>query len=226
MSARVGTVVVVTLLLAPIASSGCTFVQILEAPQGADAATSADASADAPPDEGADSALPVCVEGASGTAQSTSLGSVLVLAWERLDGRFFVVRGRAELDAERRSFRVSTAAPEPPPEARISSEIAFAAIGHVYAAAPEATLEGLVDGATLRAAATAGTYRDALVYVAQDRPTGARIPSWLARAPSGYSVWTCSAAVSKEEAYRESRCDAMELESAPDPLGDRACDWH
>lgn len=225
MRRRLAALVVV---LASATHVACTFVQVLESAEIPDAAVSpVDASlADATPEAAADAGPARCDETAGGPAQDTPLGSVLVLAWERVDGKFFVERGRAELSGERRSFRVTTAAFVPPGEARVAPSTPYAAIGHVYAVRPESTLAGLVDGTTLRSAIVAGTYRDALVYVDATRPPDASAPSWLSRAPFGYSMWTCSSATSKQEAFVESRCDAMTLESAGDPNGDRHCDWH
>ena len=216
------------LLVAPAASLACSFVQVLEAEEvvGAEAGPVDGAKPDVTFEAAAEAGLARCDESAGGPAQDTPLGSVLVLAWERVDGTFFVERGRAELSGERRSFRVTTAAFVPPAEARVAPSTPYAAIGHVYAVRPESTLAGLVDGKTLRAEISAGTYRDALVYVEATRPPDASVPSWLSRAPLGYSVWTCSGSISKNEAFTESRCDAMTLESAGDPTGDRHCDWH
>lgn len=219
---------VLALPLAHVPLMACTFVQVLESEGIPDAAVlPVDAAlVDATPEAAADAGPARCDETAGGPAQDTPLGSVLVLAWERLDGKFFVERGRAELSGERRSFRVTTAAFVPPAEARVASSSPYVAIGHVYAVPPASTLAGLVDGTTFRSTIVAGTYRDALVYVDATRPPDASAPSWLSRAPIGYSMWACSGAISKQEAYVESRCDAMTLESAGDPNGDRHCDWH
>jgi hypothetical protein len=211
-------------------TGACTFVQVLENPRNelADAApTLADAADDARPAVDASDAAPraLCTDVASGVAQDTPLGSVLVVGWERLDGRFFVERGRASFTGERRSFTVTTGASGPPAEARVSASASSWAIGHVYAVAPSSTLEGLVEGNVFRAAMAAGTYRDALIFTDETRPLDAGA-SWLGRAQPGYTVWRCSGQADKSQAFTESTCDALVLESAGDPTGDRHCDWH
>jgi hypothetical protein len=217
---------------AAIACAGaCTFVQLLENSEGSaprDAQVSVDAGTDGPlavDAADADVKRAVCTDKASGAAQDTPLGSVLVVGWERLDGRFFVERGRASFSGERRSFTVSTGASGPPADARISASASSWAIGHVYAVAPTSTLEGLVEGNVFRAAMAAGTYRDALVFTDETRPLDAGA-TWIGRAQPGYTVWRCTAQADKSQAFSESTCDALVLESAGDPTGDRHCDWH
>ena len=215
--------------VAVVCTGACTFVQILEDPQtvAPDAQVSIEAGQDAPLTFDAADAGPraLCTERASGAAQDTPLGSLLVVGWERLDGRFFVERGRASFSGERRSFTVVTGASGPPAEARISSSASSWAIGHVYAVAPSSTLEGLVEGNAFRAAMAAGTYRDAIVFTDETRPSDAGT-SWIGRAQPGYTVWRCTGQADKTQAFTESTCDALVLESAGDPTGDRHCDWH
>jgi hypothetical protein len=209
-------------------TGACTFVQILEDPQTV-ATPDAQISIEAGPDAtlALDAAEPraLCTERASGAAQDTPLNSLLVVGWERLDGRFFVDRGRASFSGERRSFTVVTGASGPPAAARISPSASSWAIGHVYAVAPSSTLEGLVEGNVFRAAMAAGTYRDALVFTDETRPIDAGT-SWLGRAQPGYTVWRCTGQADKTQAFTESTCDALVLESAGDPTRDRHCDWH
>lgn len=218
-------------LLVLVAITGaCTFVQVLENPRSdldGDAETLPDAVGEASPSVDASNASKhvLCTDNASGAAQDTPLGSVLVVGWERLDGRFFVERGRASFTGERRSFTVTTGPSGPPAEARVSASASSWAIGHVYAVAPESTLDGLVEGDVFRAAMAAGTYRDALVFTEPTRPLDAGA-SWLVRAQPGYTVWRCSGQADKNQAFSESTCDALVLESAGDPTGDRHCDWH
>lgn len=211
-------------------TGACTFVQVLEDPRSdpaGDAAARPDALGDTSPavDAADASQRALCTDVASGAAQDTPLGSVLVVGWERLDGRFFVERGRASFTGERRSFTVTTGPSGPPAEARISASASSWAIGHVYAVAPESTLDGLVEGNVFRAAMAAGTYRDALVFTDEARPLDAG-SSWIGRAQPGYTVWRCSGQADKSQAFTESTCDALVLESAGDPTGDRHCDWH
>ncbi len=217
--------------VAAFCTGACTFVQILENPEvsaPADAQVSIDAGTDAPlaaDAADADVKRALCTDQASGAAQDTPLGSVLVVGWERSDGRFFVERGRASFSGERRSFTVTTGPSGPPAEARISASASSWAIGHVYAVAPDSTLDGLVEGNVFRAAMAAGTYRDALVFTDETRPLDAG-SSWIGRAQPGYTVWRCSGRADKSQAFTESTCDALVLESAGDPTGDRHCDWH
>lgn len=216
------------LLVAALVPTSCTFVQVLERPALEDASTPLPVPPDASSDtfsETRDGSRSTCPVEASGIAQDTPLDAVLVLAWERVDGQFMIERTRTTFAVDRRSFTVSTGTSAPPSDGRVSASAPWFAIGHVYAVSPSSTVDGLVDGMTFRQAMMAGTYRDAIVWVDRSRPEDAGA-FWFNRAEPGYSVWACSDMRTKSEAFVESTCDGLRLESAGDPTGDRHCDWH
>lgn len=178
-----------------------------------------------PSEGGANGGALACSSEVNGTAQEHPLGTVLVLAWERLDGKFFVERDRVALADDRASFNVKTGAPPPPVDARLSSSVSWLAIGRVYAVSSGEPVSGLVDGASLRSVTAAGTYRDALVWSDAARPEDAG-GTWASRTPPGYSVWRCADGAPKKEAFVESTCNGLRLVSGGDPTGDLHCDWH
>jgi hypothetical protein len=216
-------------------ASACTFVQTLEEPAVVELPPHADSGI---VDAGAldvgmstDARVPpvLCPTEAFGSAQDTGIDVVLVLVWERLDGRVYVERDVATWGTDRRSFRVATGPTSPPPEARVAETAPRFAVGHVYGVSRDSTASGLVDGANFRKSLRAGTYRDVIVWVS-GAPPEASMGTWVERVKPGYSVWRCSDSqgdgLGKDQAFVESTCDGLRLESAGDPTGDRHCDWH
>ena len=216
-------------VVAVAALFGCTFEQMLEAPADASSsATGTDASVadtQAPKaDGGTTSTVSSCGGEVRGSAQNTSLDTELIVAWERLDGAFFVSPANVAFTADRRAFVLDPGTAPPPEEARISSTTPIA-IGRVYAVPRGTGFVGAIAPATFRAKIAAGTYRDALVW-SRDAMTGPPDGPWSTRLPKGFSAWRCSSVAKKAYAFVESTCDGFVLESAGDPNGDRHCDWH
>lgn len=211
--------------------AGCTFVQTL---QEAEPASTADAGISIPTSDAAEAEAEagrtfVCPTEVRGIVQDTPLGAELVVGWERLDGRFVVERSRTSFTDDLRSaFIALTGATAPPPDACAPESECLFALGRIYAVPQGSTLDGLVEGPTFLHSIAGGTYRDAIVWRSDRAGT---LPSWLERAPEGYSAWRCSDSRDggprqKDQAFTESTCGAFILEAAGDPTGDRHCDWH
>ncbi len=220
---------VVPYVVAAATLFGCTFEQILEAPaEASSSATGTDASVadtQAPrADGGTPSTVSICSGEVRGSAQNVSLDTELIVAWERLDGAFFVSPANVAFSADRRAFVLDPGMAAPPEEARISSTTPIA-IGRVYAVPRGTGFVGTIAQATFLAKISAGTYRDALVW-SRDTMIGPADGPWSTRLPMGFSAWRCSSVAKKAYAFVESTCDGFVLESAGDPNGDRHCDWH
>ncbi len=204
----------------------CTFVQDLQV-AGQEPAVDVDAANDA--SDGGDGASAqerhTCVGGVTGVAQNTSLDFELVIAWERLDGAFVVVRGQAAFTGSGREFTAFTSDAPPPQDAWIDAPGSPFAVGHVYALRSGNNLAGTVRGLEFLSALRAGTYRYAVIWSPEARG-GADGSVWHERVPRGLSAWRCDDGAPKNAAYREARCDELVLESAGDPVGGRHCDWH
>ncbi len=214
------------------AVNGCSFEQILEAPADAYAADGAVAAVDASvpdtqpalPDDASSLTVATCSGEVRGSAQNTSIDAELIVAWERLDGAFFVAPATVAFSADRRAFVLDPGTAPPPIEARVSPTAPFG-VGRVYAVPRGTAFSGTIVGTTFLTTISAGTYRDALLW-SPEAMTGPADGPWSTRLPKGFSAWRCSAVANKAYAFVESTCDSFVLESAGDPKGDRHCDWH
>lgn len=146
-------------------------------------------------------------------------GTELLVAWERLDGTYFVER-RVTSD----TFAVTTGNLAPPTEARVAASVTWLAVARVVAAPSGVVPSGVVDGDTLRQAVVGATFDDALVWSA-GAPSNI-VEGWAARTKAGFSVWKCRGSGPKSEALVESTCDALRFSVGAAGNGDRFCDWH
>lgn len=171
---------------------------------------SSDATDGATPSDGARCTAPISVR----LDTPVPAEAELVVAWERLDGTFFV---------DRRVSDGVVSLADPPADARISQDMPSIAVGRVVLVAQNRIASGVVAGEELFGAIGGATFDDAIVW-----SSGAPLEAtgWGARVRAGISIWKRSGAASKSEALVESRCDALRFVAGTSPNGDRFCDWH
>lgn len=217
-TANVPSFVIATLVLS-FAPSACTVTTSTGPSEDPDTSAARVSSGDASA-EATTPATPTCAAGVPLRFEAPQpAGTELFVAWERLDGSYFVERRTGSSGPT----TVATGDLAPPSDARVAPSTQWLSIGRVVAVPTGTLATGVVDGDSLREAVVGATFGDALVW-SSGAPSGGE--GWAARVKAGFSVWKCRGSGSKSEAFVESTCDAFRFSAGAAGNGDGFCDWH